>query len=79
MIDSNEKDRLCKGMFFWKEHRSMYKRVSYEQMKKREKRRRKAIRVGCALLMAAAVGTTSFVLAGKAWAAPVDPGGGGVG
>ncbi len=51
----------------------MYKRVSYEQMKKREKRRRKAIRVGCALLMAAAAGTTSFVLAVKALAAPEDP------
>lgn len=51
----------------------MYRRVSYEQMKKRERKRKKVIRFGCALFMAAVAGTTSLTLAVKTLAAPEDP------
>lgn len=51
----------------------MYRRVSYEQMKKRERKRKKVIRFGCALFMVAVAGTTSLTLAVKTLAAPEDP------
>ncbi len=49
----------------------MYKRISYEQMKKRETRRKRRVRVACALLVAAAAAGTSLAL--NTLAAPENP------
>ena len=51
----------------------MYKRISYEQMKKREVRRKRRVRVACALLVAAAAAGTSMALALNTLAAPENP------
>ncbi len=51
----------------------MYKRISYEQMKKREARRKRRVRVACALLVAAAAAGTSMALALNTLAAPENP------
>ncbi len=51
----------------------MYKRISYEQMKKRETRRKRRVRVACALLVAAAAAGTSMALALNTLAAPENP------
>ncbi len=51
----------------------MYKRISYAQMKKREKRRKKAVRIGCGFVMAVAAAAASLAWAVNALAAPEDP------
>lgn len=51
----------------------MYKRVSYEQMKRREARRKKRLRIACALFMTAVVAGASMALAVNALAAPENP------
>lgn len=48
----------------------MYRRVSYAQMKKREARRRRRIKAGCALVMAGITVGASLALAVNTWAAP---------
>lgn len=51
----------------------MYRRVSYMQMKRRKARRRRRIKAGCALLVAAIIGGASLALAVNALAAPESP------
>lgn len=52
----------------------MYRRISYMQMKKKRARRRRMIKLGGALLMAAGIGGISLALAVNALAAPESPG-----
>lgn len=51
----------------------MYKRISYEEMKKKEARRKRRIRVACALFMSAIAVGASLALAVNTLAAPEDP------
>lgn len=51
----------------------MYKRVSYRQMKKRRARKRKIVKFGCGLFMAAIAIGVSLAWAVKTLAAPEDP------
>ncbi len=51
----------------------MYKRVSYEQMKRQETRRKRRVRIACVLFMAAAAAGASMALAVHVLAAPENP------